>query len=206
MKYLLTIIGFIVVLGLGGMLFAWSGIYDIAATEPHWDVTASLIGTLRDRSVAVQSEGVQTPDLDDPQYRMAAVAHYHGMCRLCHGAPGAPINEFAEGLYPSPPDLTSGAVQNTRSTAEMYWIVKHGIKMTGMPAFGPTHDETELWGLVALARALPRMSAEAYAKEVERHGEAGGNGHSHAGSGAEEERQETEEGHSHGEDDNPEHD
>mgnify|MGYP006306727899 FL=1 len=78
--------------------------------------------------------------------------------------------------------------------------------MTGMPAFGPTHDETELWGLVALARALPRMSAEAYAKEVERHGEAGGNGHSHAGSGAEEERQETEEGHSHGEDDNPEHD
>ncbi|HSO20956.1 MAG TPA: cytochrome c, partial [Desulfosarcina sp.] len=180
MKYLLTIIGIVAAMGLGGMLFTWSGLYDIAATEPHWDATVSLINTLRDRSIAVHSRGIQAPNLDDPQYRRAAVGHYHGMCRLCHGAPGAHTNEFAEGLYPSPPDLTSGAVRNIRSAAEMYWIVKHGIKMTGMPAFGPTHDEKELWGLVALARALPGMSAEAYAGETDQHSETSDTGHSHA--------------------------
>lgn len=117
MKYLLTIIGVFVVLGLDGVLFAWSGLYDIAATEPHWGATASLIETLRDRSIAVHSEGIQVPNLDDPQYRQAVAGHYYGMCRLCHGAPGASTNEFAKGLYPQPPDLTLRAVQGTRSTA-----------------------------------------------------------------------------------------
>jgi len=203
LKYLLTIIGFIVVLGLGGMLFAWSGIYDIAATEPHWDVTASLINTLRDRSITAHSEGIQVPNLNNPRYRDAA-GHYHGMCRLCHGAPGAHTNEFSKGLYPSPPDLTSGAVQDTRSVAEIYWIVKHGIKMTGMPAFGPTHDETELWGLVALVQALPRMSEEAYSGEVDRQAETAGAAYSHGGSSTEEHR-DTDDVHAHDQDDNHEH-
>ena len=185
MKYLQTIIGVFVVLVLGAILFAWSGLYDIAATEPHWGVTVSLIDLLRDRSIAVHSEGVQAPNLDGPQYREAAAGHYHGMCRLCHGAPGASANEFAKGLYPPPPDLTSAAVQETRSTAEMYWIVKHGIKMTGMPAFGPTHDEPELWGLVALVREMADMTPEGYARKIEaaRSGRQTGNGHTHGASG-----------------------
>ena len=205
MKYLLTIIGIIAAMGIGGMLFAWSGLYDISAAEPHWDATESLIETLRDRSITVHSKGIQTPDLDDPEYLMAAAGHYHGMCRLCHGAPGAHTNEFARGLYPSPPDFTTGAVQDTRSSAEIYWIVKNGIKMTGMPAFGPTHDETELWGLVAFTRELNEMSAEAYARVIGEHDETTVTGHSHAGSDNEEESRASEKEHSHDEKDDHAH-
>jgi len=205
MKYLLTIAIAVVVVGVGALLYAWSGSYNIAATEPHWKVTTSLIDMLRDRSVAVHSEGVQAPNLDDPRYLRAAAPHYHGMCRLCHGAPGARTNEFAKGLYPSPPDLTSRALQDTRSSAEMYWIVKHGIKMTGMPAFGPTHDETELWGLVVLARALPETSAKAYAEALEQHGETAESGHDHAGSGVAADNRGPDNGHSHNDDEDHEH-
>jgi mono/diheme cytochrome c family protein len=62
--------------------------------------------------------------------------------------------------------MTSGYIQRKRSDGEIYWIVKHGTKLTGMPAFGPTHDEQELWGLVALAKEMPRMSPEHYRQLV----------------------------------------
>jgi hypothetical protein len=81
--------------------------------------------------------------------------------------------------------LTSGAVQDTRSNAEIYWIVKHGIKMTGMPAFGPTHDEPELWGLVALVGEMATITPEGYARKIEAacSGRQTGNGHTHGASG-----------------------
>jgi len=62
--------------------------------------------------------------------------------------------------------MTSGDVQKALNDAEIYWIVKHGIKLTGMPAFGPTHDENELWGLVAIVKEIPRMSPEQYRQLV----------------------------------------
>lgn len=162
MKYLLTVCIVLVCLGLGAILFAWSGIYNIAATEPHWGITSSFIGILRDRSIAVRSEDIRPPNLDDAKLKEAGVPHFHATCRLCHEAPGYRRAEFAEGLYPLPPSMTSGSVQQTLSDAEIYWIVKHGIKLTGMPAFGPTHDEKELWGIVAIVKEIARMSPEQY--------------------------------------------
>ena len=167
MKYALTVAVVLATLGLGAMLFAWSGAYNIAATEPHWGITQLFVQILRNRSIEVRSSDIQPSDLDDPQYRQAAFAHYHGMCRLCHGAPGYPPNEFAKGLYPAPPDMTSGGLQKARSEADIYWVVKHGLKMTGMPAFGSTHKEEELWGLMVLAGAMPGMSPERYAQGIE---------------------------------------
>jgi mono/diheme cytochrome c family protein len=184
MKYALTVAVVLAALGIGAILFAWSGIYNIAATEPHWDVTTSFIQALRDRSIASRSSDIHPPELDDPQYRKAAFSHYHGMCRLCHGAPGYPPNEFARGLYPGPPDMISGGIQKVRSEADIYWVVKHGLKMTGMPAFGSTHKEEELWGLVALARAMPGMSPEHYTQGIEVAGSVRemGEGHVHGAS------------------------
>ncbi len=183
MKYFLTIIAFTVVVGIGVLLYAWSGTYDIAATDPHWETTVAFLNLVRDRSVAVRSDGIDVPDLDALHDRKeAAISHYHGMCRHCHGAPGVSRNEFAEGLYPSPPDLTSGNVQKMRGQTELFWIIKHGIKMSGMPAFGPTHDTKELWDLVALTRAIPQMRATQY-REMARNGtEAAADGHTHGDS------------------------
>jgi mono/diheme cytochrome c family protein len=83
------------------------------------------------------------------------------MCRLCHGAPGEFLLEFAQGLNPKAPILASQDVQ-ARGDHELYWIVKNGIKMTGMPAFGPTHDEGELWSIISFLRQLGNLTPEKY--------------------------------------------
>jgi len=200
MRYVLTLVIVLVVLAAGALLFAWSGFYSIAATEHHWPITKSFIALLRDRSVEVRSGEIKPPDLNAPTLAEAAFPHYHGMCRLCHGAPGYPPEEFAKGLYPEPPAMASGRIQKSLSGAEMYWIVKHGLKMTGMPAFSPTHNEEELWGLVALAKQMPEMSPDHYQQKVEAmssEAEMDG-GHTHGNSTGEKEP-----GHTEGEE--PEH-
>lgn len=181
MKYVITIAVVSAVLIVGAALYMWFGIYNIAATKPHWNSTLSFIETFRDRSIAVRSEDIRAPNLDDPKLTEAALPHYHEMCRLCHGAPGYAPEEFAIGLYPSPPSMKSGNIQKERSDAEIYWIVKHGIKMTGMPAFGPTHKEEQLWGLVALAEEMPQMSTEHYRQRLKEIGLEGEmyRGHKH---------------------------
>ncbi len=183
MKHVLTVVIVLAVMGLGAFLYAWSGVYNIAATEPHWGITLWFMETFRDRSIRVHSDHIQAPNLDDSKIKKAAFPHYHEMCRLCHGAPGYPPEEFATGLYPAPPPMTSGDIQEKLSDAEIYWIVRHGIKMTGMPAFGPTHDKEELWGLVALAKEMPQMTPGQYRGLVKAANEEGrkGLGHTHGG-------------------------
>ena len=170
MKYVLTVVIVLTVLIVGSGLYVWSGSYNIAATAPHWSITLSFVDTLKDRSIEVRSKDIHAPNLDDQKIKELAFPHYHEMCRLCHGAPGYLPEEFATGLYPSPPSMTRGNIQKELSDAEIYWIAKHGIKMTGMPAFGPTHKDEVLWGLVALAKAIPQMSPEQYRRQVKEMG------------------------------------
>jgi len=201
MKYVLTVVIVLAVWAVGAFLFAWSGIYNIAATKPHWNITLSFIQMLRDRSIEVHSEDIQAPNLDDPKLEEAVFSHYHGMCRLCHGAPEYEPEEFAKGLYPSPPSMTAGYIQQARSETEIYWIVKHGIKMTGMPAFGPTHNDEELWGLTVLTTEMPHMTIEQYRQQLKAAGSEGekDRGHVHG-------KSESEKDHGHQQDEAAEHD
>ncbi|MGE4539496.1 MAG: cytochrome c [Desulfovibrio sp.] len=141
--------------------FALSGLYNVAATDPHWPVTKFLLELARERSVAVHSSGIQVPDLTDPKLLPMGVRHFHEMCRLCHGAPGLPRTEFAEGLYPEPPNLASSDIQELND-AELFWIVTNGLKLTGMPAFSPTHTREQIAGIVDMVRRLPRLKAADY--------------------------------------------
>ncbi|WP_169725335.1 c-type cytochrome [Fundidesulfovibrio putealis] len=143
------------------LLFVWSGFFNISAREPHWSATTLLIGVVRDRSIAVHSNNIMLDQVDNSKYLSAGLEHFHDMCRLCHGAPGYPQSEFAKGLYPSPPELASKTVQS-RSDVEIYWIVDNGLKMTGMPAFGSTHDKDAILGMMAVLRKLPSLSANEY--------------------------------------------
>lgn len=180
MRYVITIAVFLGVVIVGAVLYVWFGVYNIAATEPHWSITSSLIEAVRERSIEVRSEDIQVPNLDDPKLAEAAFPHYHEMCRLCHGAPGYPPDEFSIGLYPHAPGMTSGDIQKELSDAEIYWIVKHGIKLTGMPAFGPTHKDEQLWGLVALVKEIPKMGHEQYRQQVKEMGLTEEMSHSHS--------------------------
>jgi len=157
----------LVVLGVIAVIFIYSGFYNIAATEHHWGIMTSIIETMRDRSIAVHSDDLQVPDFDELKRKEEAYPHYHAMCRNCHGAPGHEIDEFAEGLYPLPPGIQAGGIQKKRSAGEIYWIIKHGIKMTGMPAFGLNHDEEELWSLTALVKEMPKINEEKYKRMIE---------------------------------------
>ena len=86
------------------------------------------------------------------------------MCSECHLAPGVKRTEISQGLYPRAPELRR---KTTLTPAEQFWVVKHGIKMTGMPAWGVTHDDDLLWDVVAFVRKLPELTKEQYETLVE---------------------------------------
>src|SRR5262249_60907615 len=98
----------IAVLGAGAAIYA--GLYDVAATSPHWRATSWLLETTRTRSIKAQAAGITAPpELDDPAKVILGVEHYAAHCAVCHGAPGVPKGDIAQGLYPPPPDLAKAA-------------------------------------------------------------------------------------------------
>jgi mono/diheme cytochrome c family protein len=141
---------------IGGGLFVYSGAFNVAADDPHWAITHRVLETVRDRSIAVRARGIEVPaNLDDPQRIASGAREYDEMCEDCHVEPGDDDGdeELRAGMYPRPPNFARRGVQ--RSPEETFWIVKHGLKMTGMPAWGVTHDDETLWSIVAFLRKLP---------------------------------------------------
>jgi mono/diheme cytochrome c family protein len=158
--------------------FVWSGIYNVAANVPHWKSTYWVLSTVRERSIAAHSREVVIPATISATSVKDGPKNYHVMCLMCHSAPGYSPSEVAGGLYPSPPVFTSNSI-NELSAAEVYWVVKNGIKMTGMAAFGPTHGDEELWGIVLFVQRLPGISAQEYKTILRETGLNEGEGHHH---------------------------
>lgn len=167
------------VLGLlGGGLFIYSGVYPIGADVPHNKVTYWLLETLRERSIARAASNIQIPDnLNTSDRLLAGGADYNDMCAGCHLKPGKKESDLTIGLYPSPPDLTAitdiyeqqqlnKAYVSENMTEEaiqrQFWIIKHGIKASGMPAWGPTHSDERIWNMVAFLQRLPTLSEDQY--------------------------------------------
>ncbi len=113
-----------------------------------------------ERSVRHHARKIQVPSLADPEIVQAGALSYDAMCSPCHGAPGASLPEMAQGFDPQPPALAEEVKEWT--PAELFWITKHGIKLTGMPAWGPTHNDQELWEIVAFLEKLPTLSPADY--------------------------------------------
>jgi mono/diheme cytochrome c family protein len=170
---LVVVATLLIVLRAGAVMYA--GIYDVAATSPHWRMTAWLLANARIRSIKSQAAAIRAPPgLDDPAKVLIGITHYAAHCAVCHGAPGVPKGDIGRGLYPEPPDLAKTAPLYT--PAELFWIVKHGIKMTGMPAWAD-HTDEELWATVAFVEKLPGMSEQDYAGLVMASIEKGGHHH-----------------------------
>jgi mono/diheme cytochrome c family protein len=152
----------------------YSGVFNFAADDSHWGLTQRIIEKARDRSIASHAKDVSVPaNLADPKVIASGAGEFAEMCTGCHLAPGMEDTEMRAGLYPQPPNLTEPA--NRRSAAEQFWIVKHGLKMTGMPAWGVTHDDERIWSMVAFVQKLPELSSAAYQELIE----AGEGGHHH---------------------------
>src|SRR5881227_3967693 len=163
-RVIATLAAVIVLVLLAGGVLVYSGAYYVGADRPHWSLTRWLLNQARDWSIRAHASGIAVPaGLDDPARIMAGVSHYAEHCAVCHGAPGVERGNLAEGLYPRPPNLADAARFHT--PGELFWIMKHGIRMTGMPSWGD-HSDDELWATVAFVEKLPGMTDPEYAKLV----------------------------------------
>lgn len=139
--------------------FIGSGIYDIGADEHHWQFVLTVIESLRERSISARTGTIDVPQLEDPVRIGAGASRYAQLCVGCHLAPGETTSELRRGLYPHPPSLAQADRPDARRA---FWIVKHGIKMSAMPAWGTSLEDSEIWDIVAFLRVLPGMSPETY--------------------------------------------
>ena len=188
MRTIIWLLGLLVLVAVGAGGFIWSGAYNIAADDPHWALTAGLLETARDRSIAMRMSGADMPDLADESLVRAGAGNYDAMCERCHLEPGEQRSELSLGLNPAPPNLTKDRIDDP---AEAFWVIKHGIKMTGMAAWGKSMDDESIWGMVAFLQQLPGMTADRYETLVE-----SSSGHSH-GPGEGDAHDEHDEGHDH---------
>ncbi len=146
MKVISVIFAVIAISLLGVFGFASLGFYDVSASSPHGGLVSWLLSTTSHASVERRAREIDVPDLDDVALTLAGVNDFAGMCAGCHGAPGQEPEAMGQGLNPQPPDLADSAAHMT--PAELFWVTKNGIKMTGMPAWGATHEDEALWPVV----------------------------------------------------------
>jgi mono/diheme cytochrome c family protein len=150
----------LVVLLIAAAVAIYTGLYNVAADIPHTQPVYWLLETVRERSVAARAREIIVPkDLTEANRISRGAGQYAEMCSACHLEPGGERTEISRGLYPRAPDLRR---KTDLTPAEEFWIVKHGVKMTGMPAWGVTHDDELLWDVVAFLRRLPELTPEQY--------------------------------------------
>lgn len=144
---------------IGGVLFIYLGIFNVAADDLHTKPVYWLLEAVRERSVAMRARGIDVPPLADPAMITAGGADYNEMCTGCHLKPDVAESEMASAMYPRPPNLAKVKRDNPAAT---FWIIKHGFKMSGMPAWGLTHDDRRIWAMVAFLQQLPRLTPAQY--------------------------------------------
>lgn len=156
-----------------GLITIYTGAYNVAASDDHTPLVRWAFEKTLHNSVERQADGIAVPALTADMAR-AGASHYKAMCQHCHAGPGVDRAEWAQGLLPMPPLMTKAAKEWQPN--QVFWIVKHGLKMSGMPAFGDTHDDRTLWNIVAFVKALPDKSPGQYAS-------VGNEGHHDAAAG-----------------------
>lgn len=160
MRTITALFALIVIGVLAAVGFAYSGFYDVSASAPRSGPIHWLLSTTSHASVERRAKDIHVPPLDEDSLVSAGVNDFDAMCVDCHGAPGKPPAAVGQGLNPPAPDLAESVEHMT--PAELFWVTKHGIRMTGMPAWGATHDDDALWPLVAFLSVLPRLGVDGY--------------------------------------------
>lgn len=150
----------------GGALFVYSGVYNVAATEQHTAPVYWLLNVAMRRAVKHHADEIAVPPLTDPAFVTHGSRLYRLHCVQCHGAPGVAPESFALGMMPLPANLALTA-REWRNPAELFWVIKFGIKTSGMPAWEFRLSDADLWAVVAFVRTLPLQSPREYAARVQ---------------------------------------
>jgi mono/diheme cytochrome c family protein len=160
MKIALVLLS-IAVLGVAGFfIILYSGIISVAATNPDPPGMDWVLFTGSKYSVRRHSRNIRPPDMTSPTMAAAGARLYQGLCVMCHGAPGLARSSVGVGLNPLPPPLSQA--KPVWTAAQVFVFIKSGVKMTGMPAFGPSYPDSALWEITALVKKLPSLSEEQY--------------------------------------------
>ena len=168
--------GLLLLVAVIGLIVIATGAYNVASTEEHSSLGRWAFDTTFHRSVEARAADIAAPPNLVAMIERGA-SEYKAMCQHCHGGAGVDRDEWANGMRPLPPHLTEEAPE--WEAKEVFWLVKHGAKMTGMPAFGPTHDDETIWGIVSMVKELPAMTPERYAALGEQRGHQHGDSVSH---------------------------
>lgn len=172
-SWIWILLALVLLLSLGAYAFVRAGIYNVAADEPHYPATTALLEQVRQASIRARARTLEAPkDLMSEARIVQGAGNYDAMCTQCHLAPGMQPTEISRGLYPAPPNLTKEAVD----ADEAFWVIKHGIKATGMPAWGESMDDEYIWNMAAFLQRLPELDAAGYQALVGK-----SDGHSHGG-------------------------
>ncbi|MCX7015059.1 MAG: cytochrome c [Candidatus Sumerlaeota bacterium] len=134
-----------------------TGAIDMSAACPPTFMERGMAPWALDCSMGRHAPRATNPDDNDPNAASAGLEHYRANCVMCHGAPDVNPAELAEGLNPPAPKLETDDAQSL-TDGQMFWVVKNGIRMTGMPAFGKTHEDREIWQIVTFLRHLPKLT------------------------------------------------
>lgn len=157
----------IVIIMVVGTLFisvVYMGVYKVGVTSGHNDLTEYILRTTMRNSIKRHARYIEVPDsldLSDREYASRYFGHYNAACLPCHGAPGREAAPWMI-IYPEAPMLADEGAVDQWTDPELFLILKEGIKSTGMMALGPTHPDKDIWGVTALVRQLPEMTAEEY--------------------------------------------
>jgi mono/diheme cytochrome c family protein len=155
----LAVAGTLCAVAVGALLFVTSGLYNIGADDHHTLLVMTLIERLRERSISVRLNEVSVPPLEQPAQIVAGADLYSTHCVGCHLAPGVMTSDLRPGLYPHPPNLVMAPDNDPR---RLFWVIKHGIKMSAMPAWGKSLSDPEIWEIVAFVQKMPALSQDAY--------------------------------------------
>jgi mono/diheme cytochrome c family protein len=162
-RYLVGAAGALALAGL--VLFVGGRFYEVSAVRQHPGWVYWLFATGRDFLVSVRSADVILPPGFEPVADAPGAGLYAKHCEQCHGAPGVPPLDFALGMMPVPPAIVHAARE--RSPAEVYWFVRYGLKMSGMPAWEGRMSDPDMWRVTSFVAALPGVTPAAYSALVE---------------------------------------
>jgi len=162
---LLTLATLGILAAAGAMAMIYGGLYNVAATEQHLQPVFSVLETAMRQSVRLRARDVRPPPLDDPALVLRGAACYSAKCVQCHGGPGVAQDDIGKSMQPLPGPLVDA--RQRWNARELYWVTKHGIRMSGMPAWEFRLPEEDLWAVVAFLQKLPDLTPAQYAAVTE---------------------------------------
>ncbi len=155
-----TLVIAIALAGITGLAIIYTGAFNVAVAWKDPPPLRWVLVTAREKSVKRRAKSIVVPPTKGLEQIDNGFRSYQDMCVACHALPGTKASPVEKGLNPEPPELLE--VAEHMSAAEIFWVIKNGIRMTGMPAWGITHSDEELWDIVAFIKAMPGMSESDY--------------------------------------------